>query len=113
MMTGFPADILSDFPLLQLHKERLEEIKQIKSFRALHGHTYGSFDHVPEVEVDSRPDYSIPVTDLATLPRLTLTHMKDSRSVDAFRLAAAIGKVSRLSEYTVGSPFFVYPVFGP
>lgn len=107
-MDGFPADILSEFPLLRLHKERLEEIKQIKSFRALHGHPYGAFDFVPEVEVDSRPDYNMPVTDLAMLPRLTLTHMKDSRGVDALRFAAAIGKVSRLPEYNLGRPVFLY-----
>ena len=94
MLDGFPNDIVIEYPLLQLHKERLEEIQQVESFRALHEHPYASFDFVPDVEVDVvKPGYTLPVSDIANLPRLTLTHMRDSRSADTIRIAAAIGKV--------------------
>ena len=103
MMEGFPADMLNEYPLLQLHKERIEEMPQIKSFRSLHGHPYSSFDFVPEEESPSRPHYCIPATDTTTLPRLTLINMKDSRHADALRFAAAIGKVRARRIWTLVS----------
>jgi hypothetical protein len=95
---GVPVDILKGYPLLELHKERVEELPEVVNFRSQRSAPYSTFDFpssgdAEPIGANKRSCKSAPTPELAKLPRLTLTHAEDTENIIPLRLAAAIGKV--------------------
>lgn len=96
-LDGMPPDILKGFPLLELHKERVEEIAEVMAFRSHFSWPYSTFYFDPDEENEQADDVedAYLIGEESEIPRLTLTHAWNTLNAEPIRLAAAIGKVRK------------------
>ena len=97
-LDGIPNDIVKGHPLLELHKERVDEISQVIQFRSECPHPYVTFNFPTNPDGEQGPPSPgrgdrPGKTEQPKLPRLTLTHADNTQYTQPLRLAAAIGKV--------------------
>ncbi|CAB9506161.1 S-crystallin [Seminavis robusta] len=98
-LVGIPGDILQGHPLLELHKERVEEIKEVSQFRSQCPHPYESFTSPTGADTGSdgvgprREKPAVAKIEPSKLPRFTLTHAENTPNTQPLRLAAALGKI--------------------
>jgi glutathione S-transferase len=96
-LDGMPDDILSGFPLLDLHRERVEEIAEVMAFRSRFSWPYSTFYFNPGEAADDEDAYAFRIEDNSKVPRITLTHASKTVNVEPIRLAAVIGKVREIA----------------
>ena len=94
-LDGMPKEILNGFPLLELHKERVEETSDVMAFRGQFPWPYATFNFNPDEASEQHEEVgsAYPLSNSSEMPRLTLTHAEETLNVEPIRLAAAIGKV--------------------
>ena len=96
-LDGMTEEILNGFPLLELHKERVEELCDVVAYRSQFSWPYSTFDFSPD-EVsggDEENEHAYRISGASGVPRLTLTHAEETLDVEPIRLAAVIGKVRK------------------